>query len=36
MEPVIDSTYSLDQGDRATARLEAGQQFGKVVLTVGG
>ncbi|MCE5324865.1 MAG: zinc-binding dehydrogenase [Planctomycetaceae bacterium] len=34
MAPVIDSTWPLEQIHQATERMEAGQQFGKIVLTV--
>ncbi|MCE5276851.1 MAG: zinc-binding dehydrogenase [Planctomycetaceae bacterium] len=34
MAPVIDSTWPLEQIHQATQRLESGQQFGKIVLTV--
>jgi NADPH:quinone reductase-like Zn-dependent oxidoreductase len=33
--PPIDSTYPLAEGRQAFARLESGEQFGKVVITVG-
>jgi putative PIG3 family NAD(P)H quinone oxidoreductase len=32
--PVIDSTFPLDQAARAHAHMEAGNHFGKIVLTV--
>lgn len=34
LKPVIDSTYSLDNIKDAFARLESGQQFGKVSVTI--
>jgi NADPH:quinone reductase-like Zn-dependent oxidoreductase len=34
--PVLDRTYPLEQVAEAHARLEAGEQFGKIVLVVGG
>lgn len=36
LAPVIDATYPLDQAAEATARLESGEQFGKIVLAVNG
>ncbi|NOZ23547.1 MAG: zinc-binding dehydrogenase [Planctomycetes bacterium] len=30
--PIIDSTYPLDQAKEAMARMEAGEQFGKIIL----
>ena len=32
LEPVIDSTWPLDDADAALDRLESGEQFGKIVL----
>ncbi|MFD4254069.1 zinc-binding dehydrogenase [Amycolatopsis thermoflava] len=34
IRPVVHRTFPLDQGPRALAELEAGDQFGKLVLTV--
>jgi len=34
LRPVIDSVFPLDQAREAVARMESGQQFGKIVLTV--
>ncbi|MCJ7543006.1 MAG: zinc-binding dehydrogenase, partial [Phycisphaerae bacterium] len=34
MQPVVDSVVPLDQARPATERMESGQQFGKIVLTV--
>jgi len=34
LRPVVDSTYPLDQVQAALMRLEAAEQFGKVVLSV--
>lgn len=34
MQPVIDSVLPLDQARAATQRMESGQQFGKIVLTM--
>jgi NADPH:quinone reductase-like Zn-dependent oxidoreductase len=34
MQPVIDSVWPLDQARAATEKMETGQQFGKIVLTV--
>ncbi len=36
MRPVVDSVYPLKQAREATLRMEAGGQFGKIVLTPGG
>lgn len=36
LKPVIDTVYPLEQAREAHARLESGEQFGKLVLTVGG
>ncbi len=33
LKPVIDSTYPLDEAQAAQGRMEAGKQFGKIVLT---
>jgi NADPH2:quinone reductase len=33
-KPVIDSTFPLDQADKAHARMEASTHFGKIVLTI--
>ena len=33
LAPVIDQTVHADDGAAAYARLEAGEQFGKIVLT---
>jgi NADPH:quinone reductase-like Zn-dependent oxidoreductase len=35
LEPVLDSAAPLDRAAEAMARMEAGEQFGKIVLTVG-
>ena len=35
VKPVIDQVFPLADGAKAFARLEEGQQFGKIVLTVG-
>lgn len=35
IKPVIDSRYPLDQAREALARLESGEQFGKVAITIG-
>ncbi len=35
LRPVLDRTYPLEQAARAHERLEAGAQFGKIVLAVG-
>lgn len=34
LQPVVDSTFPLEEGRAAFERLEAGEQFGKVVLSV--
>ena len=34
LHPTIDSEFALEQGARAFARLDSGQQFGKIVVTV--
>jgi NADPH2:quinone reductase len=34
LRPIIDSTFPLEQAARAHARMESGQHFGKVILTV--
>jgi len=34
LKPVIDSVYPLEQAQQAHARLEKGEQFGKIVMTV--
>jgi len=34
LRPVIDRVYALENGADAFQRLDAGDQFGKVVLTV--
>ncbi len=34
MKPMVDSVFPLDQARDAFARMEAGEQFGKIVLTV--
>jgi NADPH:quinone reductase-like Zn-dependent oxidoreductase len=36
VRPVIDAVYPLEDAREATARMEAGEQFGKTVLAVGG
>ncbi|MFW6065882.1 MAG: zinc-binding dehydrogenase [Planctomycetota bacterium] len=36
LKPVIDSVRPVDEVADATRRLEAGEQFGKIVLTLGG
>jgi NADPH:quinone reductase-like Zn-dependent oxidoreductase len=35
IEPVVDSTYGLDRVEEAFARLDSGEQFGKVVVDCG-
>ncbi|MDX9703780.1 MAG: zinc-binding dehydrogenase [Candidatus Auribacterota bacterium] len=35
LKPVIDSVYPLDEIQVATGRMEAGDQFGKLALTIG-
>lgn len=35
LEPEMDSTYPLDQARQAMERMEAGEQYGKIALTVG-
>jgi NADPH:quinone reductase-like Zn-dependent oxidoreductase len=35
LEPVIDSSYSLQRGNDAIARMDKGEQFGKIVLDIG-
>jgi NADPH:quinone reductase-like Zn-dependent oxidoreductase len=35
LRPIIDKIYPLDQLRAAHERLEAGAQFGKIILTVG-
>jgi zinc-binding alcohol dehydrogenase/oxidoreductase len=32
--PVVDSVYTLEQGNEAFARMDAGAQFGKIVVTI--
>ena len=32
IEPVIDSVHAADSGQDAFARLESGEQFGKIVI----
>ena len=32
IRPIVDSVFSLDEGGKAFARMEAGTQFGKIVL----
>jgi len=34
--PPVDSTFPLEEGRQAFERLQSGQQFGKVVITVAG
>ena len=34
LEPVIDSTFDLEDGRRALERMNSGQQFGKIVLKI--
>jgi NADPH:quinone reductase-like Zn-dependent oxidoreductase len=34
LTPVVDRTYPLDKARDAQERLEKGEQFGKIVLTV--
>ena len=34
LEPVIDRTFTLDEGPEALRYLESGEQFGKIVITV--
>ena len=36
MRPVVDSVYPLDQVQAALTRLDAAEQFGKVVVSVSG
>jgi NADPH:quinone reductase-like Zn-dependent oxidoreductase len=36
LRPVVDSVYPLDEVQAALARLDAAEQFGKVVLTLEG
>ncbi len=36
LEPVVDQVFPLDQAPDALARMERGEQFGKIVLTVSG
>lgn len=33
--PVVDSVFALAEGNEALARMDAGQQFGKIVLRIG-
>jgi NADPH2:quinone reductase len=33
-KPIIDSTFPLDQADKAHARMESSAHFGKIVLTI--
>jgi NADPH:quinone reductase-like Zn-dependent oxidoreductase len=33
-KPVVDSTFPLEQARAAHERMEAGEQFGKIVLTI--
>ena len=35
IDPIIDSVYPLEQAREAYARYERGEQFGKIVLTIG-
>jgi zinc-binding alcohol dehydrogenase/oxidoreductase len=35
IEPVVDSTYPLDEAEAALRRMESGKQFGKIVLRIG-
>ncbi len=35
LKPIIDGVYPLERAREAHARLESGEQFGKIVLTVG-
>ena len=35
LEPVVDSVYPIEQGVEAFARLHSGEQFGKVVVSLG-
>ena len=34
LKPVVDSVYPIEQGRQAFERLESGQQFGKVVISI--
>jgi NADPH:quinone reductase-like Zn-dependent oxidoreductase len=34
MRPIIDSTFPLSQAAAAHVRIESGQHFGKIVLTL--
>ena len=34
LRPVIDSTFALGDGAKAFKRLERGEHFGKIVITV--
>jgi D-arabinose 1-dehydrogenase-like Zn-dependent alcohol dehydrogenase len=34
VKPVVDSTYPLAEVEKALAHLDAGEQFGKVILKV--
>jgi NADPH:quinone reductase-like Zn-dependent oxidoreductase len=34
LNPVVDSVFPIEQGRQAFERLESGEQFGKVVITV--
>ncbi len=34
LQPVIDSTYALEDAESALRHLDSGQQFGKIVLTI--
>ncbi|HLP41731.1 MAG TPA: zinc-binding dehydrogenase, partial [Fibrobacteria bacterium] len=36
LQPVIDTVYPLDQGSEALARMDAGEQYGKIVLRIEG
>ena len=34
LNPVVDSVFPIEQGRQAFERLQSGEQFGKVVITV--
>ena len=33
--PIIDRTFALADGNAAIARMDAGEQFGKIILAIG-